>query len=122
MFLGGTLVGMCGFHPIDLSNDSVVIGYWIAEDRMGQGIVTSCVKFLVSYAFEKLDLNKVCIPAAEGNAKSRAIPERLNFVNEGIERAAENLYGRYVNHVRYSVLRKEWIAAGRSATSESKDK
>jgi len=80
---------------------------WLAEKMMGQGIVTSCVAFLTSYAFDELDLNKVCIPAAEKNAPSRAIPERLNFVNEGIEREAELLYDRYVNHVRYSLLREE---------------
>ena len=108
MFWNGSFVGMCGYHPIDRSNNSVVIGYWLAEKMMGQGIVTRCVGFLTSYAFDELDINKVCIPVAEGNVLSRAIPERLNFVNEGVEREAENLYGRYVNHVRYSMQRKQW--------------
>ena len=99
---------MCGYHPIDRSNNSVVIGYWLAENMTGQGIVTSCVEFLVSYAFDKLGINKVNIPVAAGNIKSRAIPERLGFVNERVERDAEHLYGRYVNHVRYSVLRDQW--------------
>jgi len=108
IFRNEELVGMCGYHPIDRSNNSVVIGYWLAENMTGQGIVTSCVEFLVSYAFDKLGINKVNIPVAEGNIKSRAIPERLGFVNEGVERDAEHLYGRYVNHVRYSVLRDQW--------------
>ncbi len=107
----GTLVGMCGYHPINRSNNSVTVGYWIANNMSGRGIVTSCTKFLVDYAFDKLDLNKVCIPAAENNLKSRAVSERLGLINEGIEREAEYLYGKYVNHVRYSILRSEWIAS-----------
>ena len=115
MFWNGNFVGMCGYHPIDRSNNSVVIGYWLAESMTGRGIVTRCVEFLTTYAFDNLNINKVCIPVAEGNAASRAVPERLNFVNEGIERAAEFLYCRYVNHVRYSVMQDEWRARNPTA-------
>lgn len=102
------LVGMCGYHPIDKVNHSVVIGYWIAQNAQGKGIVTACVKFLIDYAFNELNLNKVSIPAAELNTKSQAVSKRLGLTNEGIEREAEFLYNHYVNHVRYSVLRSEW--------------
>ena len=108
MFKDGALVGICGYHPINRTNNSVVIGYWLAERMQGQGIATSCVRFLVSYAFENLNINKICISMAEGNVASRAIPERLNFVNEGIDREADFLHGRYVNYVRYSMLYDEW--------------
>ena len=108
IFFNETLVGVCGYHPINRSSNSVTIGYWIAEDTTGKGIVTSCTKYLIDYAFDKLNLNKVCIPAAVNNLKSRAVPERLGLVNEGIEREAEYLYGQYVDHVRYSILRSEW--------------
>lgn len=110
IFYNDTLVGMCGYHPIDRSNNSVTIGYWIAKEMTGKGIVTSCTKYLIDYAFDNFSLNKVCIPAAEKNLKSRAVPDRLGLVNEGIEREAEHLYGHYVNHVRYSVSRSEWTA------------
>jgi len=101
---------MCGYHPIDRSNHSVTIGYWIAKEMMGKGIVTLCTQYLIDYAFIHLSINKVCIPVAEKNIKSRAISERLGLVSGGIERAAEYLYGRYVNHVRYSILKSEWEA------------
>ena len=110
MFVNAILVGMVGYHPINRTNNTVVIGYWLAENMQGQGLVTNCVEFLISYAFNDLNIKKVCIPVAEGNVASRAIPERLNFVSEGVERQAENLYGHYVNHVRYAVLDEEWKA------------
>lgn len=108
IFFKDKLVGMCGYHPIDKANRSVTIGYWLAEAAQGMGIVTSCARFLIDYAFNVLKLNKVCIPAAESNLKSQAVSQRLGLFNEGVDREAEFLYDYFVNHVRYSVLRSEW--------------
>ena len=108
VFYNNSLVGMCGFHPINYGNNSVTIGYWLAKGHEGKGIITKCSEFFINYAFQELKLNKVCIPVTEKNLKSRAVAERLGLINEGLEREAEVLYGKYVNHVRYSILRSEF--------------
>jgi ribosomal-protein-serine acetyltransferase len=104
----GAIVGSIGYHPIDWQTRSVVIGYWLAEKYAGRGIVTRCCRVLIDYAFREYGLNKVAIPAATKNGRSRAIPERLGFKREGIVRDAEWLYDRFVDHVVYSVLAREW--------------
>ena len=48
------------------------------------------------------------IHCAVGNRRSRAIPERLGFTQEGIARDAEWLYDHYVDLVTYSLLAPEW--------------
>ena len=111
VFIENTLVGMCGYHPINLLNQSVTVGYWLDKNYQGRGIITQCSQFFIDYAFKELGLNKVLIPVAVGNAKSRAVCERLGLRNEGIDRQAENLYGKYVDLVRYSILRTEWQEA-----------
>ncbi|WP_411675028.1 GNAT family N-acetyltransferase [Cytobacillus kochii] len=45
---------------------------------------------------------------AEANIKSRNIPKRLGFKQEGINREAEFINGCYNNIVTYSLLRIEW--------------
>src|SRR3712207_9583243 len=59
-------------------------------------------------SFLELGLNRVGIACAVENEKSCAIPERLGFRNEGVQRQAEWLYDRFVDHVGYAVLASEW--------------
>lgn len=72
--------------------------------------MTKAAKALTDYAFQELKLNRVDIRAAEGNSKSRAIPERLGFVCEGRIRQAEWLYDRYADHIVYGMLADEWTS------------
>lgn len=102
------IVGIAGFNAINPSNKIGTIGYWLNEGAQGHGIMTKTVKALLQYAFEILKLHKVEIRVAEANHKSRAIPERLGFMQEGTIRAAEWLYDHYVNHVIYGMLVSEW--------------
>src|SRR3712207_6857835 len=51
--------------------------------------------------------NRVSIACATENKKSCAIPERLGFRREGVQRQAEWLYDHFVDHVIYAALRSE---------------
>ena len=106
----GKIVGKVSINAINLANKTAQIGYMLDEKYEGRGIMTRAVKAMTDIALFEYDLHKVEIWAAEGNAKSRAIPERLGFVQEGIIRSAEWLYDHYVDHVVYGVLRREWLA------------
>lgn len=104
----GEIVGVAGYNSINLSNKTAYIGYWLGEEFQGHGIMTKVAKALTDYAFKELNLNKVEIRVAVGNKKSRSIPERLNFVNEGCIRKVEWLNEHYVDHVVYGKLAEEW--------------
>ena len=104
----GRIVGSLGYHPFDWVNRKVEIGYWLAEQFQGRGIMTKSCNALLAYAFNELKLNKVEIRCATGNTQSCAIPERLNFKLEGIIRNAEWLYDHYVDLRLYGLLMEEW--------------
>ncbi len=104
----GRLAGVVGFHEIGWDHGQVELGYWLAEDRQGRGLMTRSVRTLVGMAFENLGLNRVGIRVATGNTRSRAIPERLGFRHEGVVRQGERLYDRYVDLDVYSLLVSEW--------------
>jgi ribosomal-protein-serine acetyltransferase len=104
----GNIVGVVSLNYVDWSNHHTGIGYWLAADMQGRGIMTAAVRRLIDYVFDELGLNRVEIRCAVENQKSRAIPERLGFTYEGTLRQAEWLYDRYVNHVVYGLLKIEW--------------
>ncbi len=104
----GKIVGSIGLHEINRLDKSAEIGYWLAKEQNGQGLVTKSVVRLLEYGFEALKLNRIVIKCVPENVKSRAIPERLGFTNEGIEREGGWLQTRFVDHVVYSMLAKEW--------------
>lgn len=106
----GELAGMVSFNNLDWTNGIGYIGYWLATEFQGKGIMTRAVRSLVDYAFTELNLNRVDIRAAYENAKSRAIPERLGFMEEGLIRQAEWLYDHYADHVVYGMLANDWHA------------
>ncbi|SFA53513.1 ribosomal-protein-serine acetyltransferase [Parageobacillus thermantarcticus] len=104
----GQLAGVIGIHYIDHANKKTSIGYWLGEQFQGIGLMTKACKAFVDYAFHELKLHRVEIRCAVENKKSRAIPERLGFTNEGTIREAEWLYDHFVDHVVYGMLAREW--------------
>lgn len=104
----GSIVGVAGFNDLNWSNKTAQIGYWLDEEYQGNGIMVRVAKALTDYAFQQLKVNKVEIRAALENQKSRSIPEKLGFKNEGCIRQAEWLYDHYVDHVVYGILLEEW--------------
>ena len=106
----GNIAGTIGYNEIHRSSKIGKIGYWLGSEYQGLGIMTKACKAFIAYGFSELELNKIEIAAATDNQKSRAIPERLGFTEEGTIRQAEWLYDHYVDHVIYGLLREEWKA------------
>lgn len=105
----GKVAGIAGYNQLNWANKTAYIGYWLGEEFQGNGVMTKVARALTDYAFNELDLNKVEIRAAVANIKSRSIPERLGYVNEGCIRQAEWLYDHYVDHIVYGILADEWL-------------
>jgi ribosomal-protein-serine acetyltransferase len=100
----GAIAGVAGFHRFDWQNRATTIGYWLAADRQGRGLMTAAVRALVAHAFEERGLHRIEIAAAVDNARSRAVPERLGFREEGVRREAERHGERYLDLVVYALL------------------
>jgi ribosomal-protein-serine acetyltransferase len=95
-------------NTIDWAPRRGEMGYWLAADAQGQGLVTSACRALIQHAFIDYDLNRLEIRCATNNARSRAIPEKIGFVCEGVLRQVEWLYDHFVDHALYAQLRQDW--------------
>lgn len=104
----GTIAGTIGHHKIDWQNQKTSLGYWLGESYQGRGIMTKCCAAVVRHAFDDLDLHRVEIHCAIDNKKSRAIPKRLGFTKETIQKEAIQLNSDFKNRVVYRELSSEW--------------
>jgi len=104
----GQIIGVAGFHSIDWTNRNTSIGYWLAEHAQGKGTMTTVVRALVDHAFTEWSLHRIEIHCAPANHRSRAIPERLGFREEGILRDVELINKQYLDSAVYGVLEEEW--------------
>jgi ribosomal-protein-serine acetyltransferase len=104
----GQFAGNVSFNSIDTYHRKAEIGYWLAEKFTARGIMTRACNALLSYAFGELRLHRIEIRSAVDNTRSRLIPERLGFQQEGIVRGVERMGERYVDHVIYGLLAEEW--------------
>jgi len=73
--VGGSIAGAVG---IMAREGGVEIGYWLARDFVGRGLVTRAVSLLTAEAF-RLGAGYVEIKHDELNVRSGAVPARLGF-------------------------------------------
>lgn len=82
----GNFIGSTGLHRLNWDIPKVEIGYWIDSRYARQGYMTEAVKGLIQFAFSQLGAKRIEIRCDPDNRPSRAIPERLGFILEGILR------------------------------------
>jgi ribosomal-protein-serine acetyltransferase len=103
------LAGLISFKYTDRANHKTELGYWLAQDQQGKGLVTKSCKALINLAFERMGMHRVQIRVSVDNLRSKSIPIRLGFKFEGIERDGEFLNGHYTDLEVYSILKNEWL-------------
>ncbi|HEY8562842.1 MAG TPA: GNAT family protein [Pyrinomonadaceae bacterium] len=108
IFFEKKFVGTIGLVKLNWNSRSAEIGYWIAKDSEGRGIVTKACRTLIEYAHAELEMNRVEIRCALENKKSRAVPERLGFRLEGVLRQAIWRHTRFYDVAIYGLLAEEW--------------
>ena len=109
LVVDGAIAGVAGFHRLDRENLSTSIGYWLGSRYEGAGVMSNAVAELLDHAFDEWGVHRVELRAAPGNRRSRALAERLGFVEEGLLRGAERFAADdYRDLVVYSMLAGEW--------------
>jgi ribosomal-protein-serine acetyltransferase len=108
IWCGGVLAGTIGMHRIDWMNRRVELGYWLAREFEGRGIMTDACRAVTTHCFQDLGLHRVEIRCAVENVKSAAVPRRLGFQLEATLREANLLGGVYHDLHIFAMLKKEW--------------
>lgn len=108
LFHRGRAAGVLGLNRVDAVNRVASLGYWLAEDATGQGLMTRAVRRLVELAFAHFPVDRIEIHCAADNRASCAIPERLGFTREAVLRRALRAHEFTDDRVVWGLLREEW--------------
>jgi len=119
LFDGAVLCGAIRIKNIDRDDRKAQIGYFLASEFVGKGIVTSSLRSVLAFCFDTLRLNRLELRCAAGNARSMAVAQRLGFVLEGVMRQDELLNGVFVDQHVFGLLRADFHSQPPSARCET---
>lgn len=105
------LAGCIRYNYVDRTHRNTEVGYWLGAAFQGRGLVTRAARAMTAYAFETLGLNRVEIRCMSENVRSRRVPERLGFTQEGVLRQVRLRRDHFDDHVVYGMLASEWRAS-----------
>lgn len=103
-------IGHAGLYKIDYRIRSAEFAILVSKDRWGDGIGREVSERVISFGFLELNLSRISLTVLEGNARARALYEKIGFMKEGVFRRAQYKGGRYHHLVCYSILREEFDA------------
>jgi len=100
----GRNVGAIGLNQINREHGFANLGYWVRQSSQRRGFAVEAVRRVARFAFDEARLARVEIVAAEGNAASRRVAERVGATFECVARNRLLLHGRPVAAAMYSLV------------------
>lgn len=102
------IIGICGFHSISKYNSRTKIGYALARDYWGQGIMTEALNAITSFGFNCLEVNRIEAFVEPDNTASIKLLEKTGFMKEGLLRQYEFSKQKFVDMLVFSKLKCEY--------------
>ncbi len=101
---GGAPVGSVGLRIDPADGDIAEAGYMVAPSARGRGLATAALRLVSRWALRDLGVARVQLTTHLDNAASQRAAERAGFQREGVLRSWEELRGRRVDLVMYSLV------------------
>ena len=102
-------VGNVGLHAIDWIHRSAVLGIVIGErEFQGRGWGREAWAAITRYAFETINLNKVCASVFDGNQRSIKCALAAGYEIEGTQKQQIYKIGGYCDLVWLGITRERW--------------
>ena len=106
--VNGKVIGSIGaFRQTNIHNKTAELGYYIAEEYWGKGIMTEAVKQLCDYVFSHTDIIRIYAEPFSYNIGSCRVLEKAGFQNEGTLRSNALKNGNVLDMKMYSKLKTE---------------
>ena len=104
------IAGTIGVRLTNSKSRIGAIGYWLAEPMQRKGIMTRSCEAVTAHGFDEMDLRRIEIYADPENPKSRAIPLRLRYSDDGVVLYTMPVSGKTQPMAAYSMTVENWRA------------
>lgn len=104
----GISMGYCGFYAYAPLFNRAEIGYALAKEHWGKGIVPEACKALVVFGIEQCGLNRIEATVYPENKGSIRVCEKLGMKQEGILRKHVMREGHYRDRLLMALLKEDW--------------
>lgn len=102
------VVGSIGiFRQGNIHSQTAELGYYIAEEYWGKGIMTEAVKQICEYVFGDSDIIRIYAEPFAYNMASCRVLEKVGFQYEGTLRSNAVKNGKVIDMEMYSLLKAE---------------
>jgi len=105
--VNGIACGSIGIFPqTDLHRKNAEIGYWLAEDYWGRGIITEAIERIIEFGFKTFDINRIFARTFSTNLASQRVLEKAGMKLEA--RFEKSLFknGQFLDELVYSTLKR----------------
>ncbi len=108
------LVGLAGLDGISWTHGTAYLSIGIGEEGHRQhGYGREALALLMRFAFDELNLHRLCLTVFAYNEAAIALYESLGFLREGVYREHLHRDGRRYDMILYGILRHEWESSTR---------
>lgn len=108
--INGEAAGGIGVYPKDdIFHFNAELGYWLAEPFWGHGIVTSAVKQMVDFAFNRFSVDRVFARPFGNNLPSQRVLEKTGFKLEARFDKIICKNNQLIDELIYGIRRDQWI-------------
>lgn len=106
--IDGKVIGSISvFRQGNIHRQTAELGYYIAEEYWGRGIMTEAVKQICGYVFDKSDILRIYAEPFAYNIASCRVLEKAGFQYEGTLRSNAVKNGKIIDMKMYSLLKAE---------------
>ena len=107
----GQLIGTGGFWRLIKPHYRAEIGYELAPEWWGQGVMTEALGAMLGFGFTHMGLHSVEAQIHPDNHGSRRVLEKLGFVQEGYfhENYYDPVEAGFTDTAVFSLLRTAWM-------------
>lgn len=98
-------IGAVGCHWVSRPNCTMELGYWIAEQHWGRGLVCEAVEVLLAYVEYEIQPERIQAKVIVGNDASVRVLEKCGFRFEGTLRSSLFRRGKFEDVMMFAKVR-----------------